>query len=213
MKNIQHFKAKLEGLKVQLEDEMKVLIKRGSDSLKESVGELSSYDNHTSDLGAETFEREKDLGLKDNTKILLMKVNHALDKIKEGSYGICERCGKPIKEERLEAVPYTTLCIECKKEEEKPDDPRSRPLEENVLKYPFGRSFLDDTDKNEYEGEDAWQDVARYGTANTPQDEPGAVDYTETYTDGNEKRGIVERGDMIIDEEDSDEDDKNELGN
>lgn len=213
MTDIQHFKINLEGMKKQLEGQMQVLIQRGSEPLKESVGELSGYDNHTSDLGAETFEREKDLGLKDNTKILLMKVNHALDKIKDGSYGVCERCGKPIDEERLEAVPYTTLCLECKKEEEKPEDPRSRPLEEDVLKYPFGRSFLDDTDRNEYDGEDAWQDVARYGTANTPQDEPGAVDYTETYTDGNEKRGIVERGDMIIDEEDPDEDDKNELGN
>jgi len=210
--DIGHFKKNLEGLKRQLEGEMQVLIQRGSEPLKESVGELSAYDNHTSDLGAETFEREKDLGLKDNTKILLMKVNHALDQIRNGSYGVCERCGKPIDEERLEAVPYTTLCVECKKEEEKPDDPRSRPLEEDVLKYPFGRSFLDDTDRNEYDGEDAWQDAARYGTANTPQDEPGAVDYTETYTDGSEKRGIVERGDMIIDEEDPDEDDKNELG-
>ncbi|HHW02948.1 MAG TPA: conjugal transfer protein TraR [Thermoanaerobacterales bacterium] len=212
MKDTQYFKTRLEEMKKQLEDEMRVLIQRGSEPLKESVGELSSYDNHTSDLGAETFEREKDLGLKDNTKILMMKVNHALDKIRDGSYGICERCGKPIDEERLEAVPYTTLCIECKKEEEKPDDPRSRPLEEDILKYPFGRSFLDESDQNLYDGEDAWQDVARYGTANTPQDEPGAVDYTETDVDGNEKRGIVERGDMIIDEEDPDEDDKNELG-
>ncbi|MDN5311737.1 MAG: hypothetical protein PWQ68_710, partial [Thermoanaerobacteraceae bacterium] len=118
MTDFQHFKTKLEGLKKQLEDEMQVLIQRGSEPLKESVGELSSYDNHTSDLGAEIFEREKDLGLKDNTKILLMKVNHALDKIRDGTYGICERCGKPIDKERLEAVPYTTLCIECKKEEE-----------------------------------------------------------------------------------------------
>jgi YteA family regulatory protein len=213
LKNIQHFKAKLEGLKAQLEDEMKVLFKRGSEPLKESIGELSGYDNHTSDLGAETFEREKDIGLKDNTKILLTKVNHALNKISEGSYGICERCGKFIDKERLEAIPYATLCHGCKVEEEKYELHRSRPLEEDVLKFPFGRSFLDDTDSTEYDGEDAWQDVARYGTSNTPQDEPGAVDYTETYAEGNEKRGISDRGDMIIHEEDPDEDDKNELGN
>jgi YteA family regulatory protein len=162
-------------------------------------------------LGAETFEREKDLGIKDNAKIMLMKVNHALDKIKEGTYGICERCGKPIGEERLEAAPYTTLCIDCKNEEEKLDDSSPRPVEEEILRYPFGRSFSDEWDRNMYDGEDAWQDVARYGTANSPQDVPGAVDYTETYVDGDEKRGIVDKGDEIIDEEDPDEDDKNEL--
>lgn len=213
MKNLQYFETKLEELKAQLEDEMKLLIKRGSEPMKESVGELSGYDNHPSDLGAETYEREKDIGLKDNTKILLMKVNHALDKIKKGTYGICERCGKPIKPERLELVPYSTLCIECKKAEEERGNRRSRPLEETFFGNSFGRSFLDGTDSNEYDGEDAWQDVARYGTSNTPQDEPGALDYTETYTDGNEKRGVVGREDMIIDEEDIDEDDKNEMGN
>ncbi len=209
--NTGHFRKKLEELKKELEEQQQVIVKRGSEPLKESTGELSGYDNHTSDLGAETFEREKDLGVKDNARIMLMKVNHALDKIKEGTYGICERCGKPIGEERLEAAPYTTLCIDCKNEEEKLDDSSPRPVEEEILRYPFGRSFSDEWDRNMYDGEDAWQDVARYGTANSPQDVPGAVDYTETYVDGDEKRGIVDKGDEIIDEEDPDEDDKNEF--
>ncbi|ADL07775.1 TraR/DksA C4-type zinc finger protein [Thermosediminibacter oceani] len=212
MKNLEYYKRKLQELKRELEDQMSTIIRRGSDPLKESVGELSSYDNHTSDLAAETFEREKDLGLRDNTERMLMKVNRALEKIEEGSYGICENCGNPIEEERLDVVPYASLCARCNNEEEKAFERRFRPVEEEVLKYPFGRSFLDGTDQNEYDGEDAWQDVARYGTANSPQDEPGAVDYSEVYTDGNEKRGIVDWADQIIDEEDPDEDDKNELG-
>ena len=71
---------------------------------------------------------------------------------------------------------------------------------------------MDGTNKIEYDGEDAWQDVARYGTSDGPQDVPGAVDYTETQVNGDEKRGIVEQSDTIIDEKDTDEDDKNQLG-
>jgi YteA family regulatory protein len=209
---IEYLKKKLEKLKSKLEKQMDVLIKRGTDPLKESVGELSGYDNHPADLGEETFERAKDLGLKGNTKVLLMKVNHALDRINNGTYGICEKCGQKIEEQRLNALPYTTFCVNCKISEGNPGDHSRRPLEEEVLKYPFGRSFLDDTDKTEYDGEDAWQDVARYGTSESPQDVPGAVDYNEIYVDSEEKRGIVQESDSIIDEEDPDEDDKNELG-
>lgn len=211
LKSSQNFGNKLEKLKQTLEAQREVIIKRGTEPLKESVGELSSYDNHPADLGSETFEREKDLGLRDNANIILMKINDALDKIKKGTYGICDKCGKPISEERLTAVPYSTLCIDCKKAEEQFGDRHSRPLEEEILKYPFGRSFLDESSQNEFDGEDAWQEVERYGTSNSPQDIPGAIDYKETYVDGDEARGIVEIGDEIIDEEDPDEDDKNEL--
>jgi len=210
--DIERIKKELNDLKIELQKQQDTISQRAQMPLAESVGELSSYDNHSSDLAAETFEREKDLGLKDNAKIMLMKVNRALEKIENGTYGRCEKCGKKIEEERLEAIPYAILCMECKREEEATENRRDRPLEEEVLKYPFGRSFLDETENNEYDGEDAWQDVARYGTANSPQDEPGAVDYTKAYSDGDEQRGIVERTDMIIDEEDLDEDDKNELG-
>ncbi|MCG0274686.1 MAG: TraR/DksA C4-type zinc finger protein [Thermosediminibacteraceae bacterium] len=201
MENLEYYKQKLEDLKRELEDQMSTIVRRGSDPLKESVGELSSYDNHTADLAAETFEREKDLGLRDNAKRMLMKVNEALEKMEDGRYGICEKCGNPIEEDRLEVVPYTSLCAKCSKEEEKVFEKRSRPVEEEVLKYPFGRSFLDNKGYVGYDGEDAWQDVARYGTANTPQDEPGSVDYDDAYTDGDEKRGVTELLDRIINDD------------
>ena len=208
--NLKHYQHLLEESKRQLEDQMEVLSLRGTDPLNESVGELSSYDNHPADLGSETFEREKDLGLKGNAKVMLMKVNHALDQIKNGAYGICEKCGKAIDEERLEAIPYTTFCVECKRAEEKPRDHSKRPIEEEVLTYPFGRSFLDSTGKNEFDGEDTWQEVARYGTSEGPQDVPEAVDYDDVYIDSDERRGIVERANRIIDNVDYD--DRNELG-
>jgi len=212
MKNPDYYKKKLLDLKQELESQIDTLNKRGSDALKESVGELSSYDNHPSDLGNETFEREKDLGIRDNARIMLIKVNNALKKLEEGNYGICESCGKKIEEERLEIIPYTTLCADCNRKEEKDLSRRSRPVEEETLSFPFGRSFLDDTEYAAYDGEDAWQDVARYGTANTPQDEPGSRDYKDVYTDGNERRGITDRADKIIKNNDIDENEKNELG-
>ncbi|MDI6872960.1 TraR/DksA family transcriptional regulator [Candidatus Solincola sp.] len=68
--------------------------------------------------GTSTFERERDLSLSENVKDLLQKVNEALERIENGTYGICEMCGLPIPEERLEALPYANLCIVCKQKEE-----------------------------------------------------------------------------------------------
>lgn len=68
--------------------------------------------------GTSTFERERDLSLSENVKDLLQKVNEALERIENGTYGICEICGLPIPEERLEALPYANLCISCKQKEE-----------------------------------------------------------------------------------------------
>jgi DnaK suppressor protein len=49
---------------------------------------------------------------------LITKITEALERIEEGTFGICERCGEPISEKRLEARPVTTLCIKCKQEQE-----------------------------------------------------------------------------------------------
>ena len=76
----------------------------------ESVAELSSIDQHQADLGTETFEREKDLAIIESIEAELADVEHALRRLDEGTYGICEACGRPIDEERLEALPATRLC-------------------------------------------------------------------------------------------------------
>ncbi len=51
--------------------------------------------------------------LDDEAKMVVQQIDHALLRIKDGSYGICEKCGEPISEKRLEAIPYTSLCIKC----------------------------------------------------------------------------------------------------
>jgi DnaK suppressor protein len=59
------------------------------------------------------------LRIKDRERKLIMKVKEALDRIENGTFGICESCGKPISAKRLMARPVTTQCIDCKTEEEK----------------------------------------------------------------------------------------------
>ncbi len=88
-------------------------------SENDSVGELSSYDQHQADLGTETFEREKDLSILEQVEAELADVEHALRRLDEGTYGTCEVCGKPIPEERLEAMPATRFCLEHQAEAER----------------------------------------------------------------------------------------------
>ena len=86
----------------------------GGSSLTEATGELmsSSADNHLADTASETYERELDEGLEEDARDQLRDVEAALERIEAGSYGTCSVCGKAIPVERLEAVPWTTLCID-----------------------------------------------------------------------------------------------------
>jgi DnaK suppressor protein len=87
-------------------------------SLEEEVDD-ESFDQHPGDVGTVTFDRELEESLQGNTEQLLDRVSRALAKIEEGTYGLCDRCGRPIGEGRLEAVPYATLCIDHQKELER----------------------------------------------------------------------------------------------
>ena len=88
-------------------------------SESDSLGELSSYDQHQADVGTETFEREKDLSILEQVEAELADVEHALRRLDEGTYGTCEVCGKAIPDERLEAMPATRLCLEHQAEAER----------------------------------------------------------------------------------------------
>lgn len=167
-------------------------------ALSNTTGELSSYDNHPGDLGSETFERGKDLGLRDNERVLLRSVERALEKIHHGTYGRCDHCGSEISQERLEALPWASQCIKCQQLLDQ-NDVTPRPLEEAILTPPFQRNFLDSASRDfvGYDGEDALQDVMRYGSSDTPQDIPGSEDYESLFLNSNEHQGIVETTDAI----------------
>ena len=84
-----------------------------TDSLADETGDLSiGQDDHIADSASETFMRELDGGLEENAEHLLGKVEAALQRLDDGTYGTCSACGARIPEERLQAVPYATLCLD-----------------------------------------------------------------------------------------------------
>lgn len=156
----------------------------------DSVGELSSYDNHPADTATELYEREKDLALNEHAEQELKEVKHALQAIKDNSYGKCQTCGKDIPFERLEAIPTTMFCKEHSPEQNISED---RPIEETVLNHPFGQYEYDEKYAEPYDSEDSWQDVARYGTSESPSDFIEDTEkYSETYIEADERLGYVE---------------------
>lgn len=136
-------------------------------ALEDSISELSLYDNHPADIGSESFERSKDFALEEEARLRLRAVEDALTRVARGTYGICERCGRQIPLERLEAMPSTTLCIRCKTAEETMGPSRARPVEEEVLARPFVPSF---DGSNEFDREDTWQDIAQHGLSTAVED-------------------------------------------
>ena len=83
-----------------------------SESENDSLGELSHVDQHQADVGTETFHREADLSILEQVQAELADVEHALQRLDDGTYGTCEACGKPIDDGRLEAIPAARFCLD-----------------------------------------------------------------------------------------------------
>lgn len=93
-----------------------------SEGVKETVGEMTDEDEtfpDPNDRASLECDRNFVLRIRDRERKLKTKIEKALDRIENGSFGICEECGEEITEERLTVRPVTTLCIQCKEEEEK----------------------------------------------------------------------------------------------
>ena len=88
-------------------------------SQRDSSGDLSAYSFHMADMGTDSMEREKAFLAASAEGRNLLEVDEALRRLYRGEYGICQNCGSDIAFKRLEAVPYTTLCLTCKEKEEK----------------------------------------------------------------------------------------------
>ena len=87
-----------------------------ADETEEIVG---AADNHPAETASATLDREIDYTLEENSEHVLSEIEAALERIEAGTYGTCRTCGQPISEERLEAIPYATQCIDCKRREER----------------------------------------------------------------------------------------------
>ena len=103
-----YFKSRLLTLKQHLLQEIA--------NLQEATQALSQdtdygVSNHMADEATDIYEREKNQALIEDRRQVLDKVEAALDRVEDGSYGICLRTGQPIAEERLEAIPYAEYSI------------------------------------------------------------------------------------------------------
>jgi DnaK suppressor protein len=88
-------------------------------SLYDEAGEETAFDNHLADTATETYDRELDYTLEENSEHVLAEIDAALKRIDDGTYGVCTNRGEQIPVERLEALPWATLCIDCQRERER----------------------------------------------------------------------------------------------
>lgn len=184
--------AEKQKLKRMLLDEQSRLIQKVQNefltetSYMEASGDLSHYDNHPADSGTEMYEREKDLTIHDHAERKLEKINEALHAIEDGTYGICRVCSMDIPYKRLLAFPTADTCIEHADEAE---EMRSSPKNEREERT----AITDEGEEVGYDREDAWQDVSKYGTSDTPSDfTEDKASYDDMFINSEEDIGVVE---------------------
>lgn len=88
-------------------------------SQKEASGDISGYTYHMADVASDNYDREFSLGLASNERKFLNELDEALNRIEDGTFGICDDCKSQITKIRLKAVPSARLCIKCQQKKEK----------------------------------------------------------------------------------------------
>jgi RNA polymerase-binding protein DksA len=114
----EHFRQRLLGERARVQEALDYIHEENRGQLEDDREEIQS-DNHPGDAATSTFDRELDATLEGNEERLLQAIDAALQRIESGTFGICRSCGKPIDPERLEALPWTTQDIDCKRREER----------------------------------------------------------------------------------------------
>jgi DnaK suppressor protein len=101
----------------ELRDEYDQTISELAEAQRDRLADSAGDDQ--ADTGTKTFEREQEITLANNLRERIGQVERALDRLDDGQYGWCEKCGNPIPVERLAAFPSATLCVTCKQLEER----------------------------------------------------------------------------------------------
>jgi DnaK suppressor protein len=110
-KEIVDLRARLLEEETELRTQLSTIEEESFASTQSDMAGDVGLDDESADAGTATFEREKDLSIEQNVRDLLDKIERALKRIDAGTYGICERCGKPIEKARIKALPYVGLCL------------------------------------------------------------------------------------------------------
>jgi DnaK suppressor protein len=99
-------------------EEMRSLLEDAEKTVSEMTADTTNFPDPT-DRATQESDRTFELRIRDRERKLLNKIREALERIDSGTFGICEMCGEEIGEARLKVRPVTTLCIDCKIEQEK----------------------------------------------------------------------------------------------
>ncbi len=91
-------------------------------SMQDASGDLSNVPIHMADVGTDNYERDLMIDLIQSGEEGVRNIDTALEKIEEGTFGVCELCTKKINKERLKAIPFAKLCIDCQRKEEGEED-------------------------------------------------------------------------------------------
>ena len=110
---VERFKKRLEEEQQNLEEQIEEYQREIEEARMTESSSDRSPDPGNAEASSVKLEYAKELSIEQNTIDLLGKVKHALARIEAGGYGTCESCGKPIPVERLEVLPYATLCVTC----------------------------------------------------------------------------------------------------
>lgn len=114
-------KTQIDKLRQELLDERATLLDQVEDLDAEADvnnWREGGFDDDPADAGSASFERETAQSLSNHARRMLAQIDEALRRMDAGNYGTCERCGNAIEAARLEALPYATLCMDCKRRDE-----------------------------------------------------------------------------------------------
>ena len=87
-------------------------------ALNKDHNQVTSMPNHMAELGTDSFDQELTLSLLGSENTALDQIEAAIQRIENGSYGLCETCGEQIPKNRLDAIPYSAQCVRCASEQE-----------------------------------------------------------------------------------------------
>ena len=110
-KELDDLRERLLAEQAELQEQLTTIEEQSFAASQSDLSGEVSFDEENADAGSFTFERERDLSIENNVRDLMGKIDRALVRMDEGTYGICSRCGKPIEKARLKALPYVDLCI------------------------------------------------------------------------------------------------------
>ena len=116
-KELEELRARLLEEKRELEDQLATIEEAQFAATQSDLTGEVSFDDESADAGTFTFERERDLSIENNVRDLLGKIERAFQRMEDGTYGLCERCKRPIEKARLKALPYADLCIKDAREQ------------------------------------------------------------------------------------------------